>query len=125
MNLGFVTLLLVCQLVGETLARLLALGLPGPVIGMVILFAGLLVRGGVPDGLQTAASGLLNHLSLLFVPAGVGVVTHLSLVADEWLALTSALVVSAVATIAVTALVMVGLSRLTGNTPGADARKED
>ena len=125
MNLGFVTLLLVCQLIGETLARLLALNLPGPVIGMVVLFAGLIVRGHVPDGLRTTASGLLNNLSLLFVPAGVGVVTHLSLVADEWLAITSALAVSAVVTIAVTALVMVGLSRLTGDTPGPDARKED
>ena len=125
MNLGFVTLLLVCQLIGETIARLLALDLPGPVIGMVILFAGLIVRGGVPDGLRTTASGFLNNLSLLFVPAGVGVVTHLSLVADEWLAITSALAVSAVVTIAVTALVMVWLSRLTANEPGPEARKED
>ena len=61
MNLGFVTLLLVCQLIGETLARLLALYQPGPVIGMVILFAGLVVRGGVPDGLRTTASGFLNN----------------------------------------------------------------
>jgi holin-like protein len=125
MNLGFITLLLVCQLIGETIARLLALELPGPVIGMVLLFAGLVVRGGVPDGLRATASGFLNHLSLLFVPAGVGVVTHLSLVADEWLAITSALALSAVVTVAVTALVMVWLSRLTGNAPGPEARKED
>ncbi|MBK1697915.1 CidA/LrgA family protein [Rhodovibrio salinarum] len=125
MNLGFVTLLLVCQLVGETLTRLLALELPGPVIGMIILFVGLIIRGHVPDGLRATASGFLNNLSLLFVPAGVGVVTHLSLVADEWLAITSALAVSAVVTIAVTALVMVWLSRLTGNTPGPEAQKED
>jgi holin-like protein len=125
MNLGFVTLLLVCQLIGETLTRLLALELPGPVIGMVILFTGLVVHGGVPDGLRTTASGFLNNLSLLFVPAGVGVVTHLSLVADAWLAITSALAVSAVVTIAVTALVMVWLSRLTGNEAGPEARKED
>ncbi|MBK1668726.1 CidA/LrgA family protein [Rhodovibrio sodomensis] len=125
MTLGFVTLLLVCQLIGETLARLLNLGLPGPVIGMLVLFTGLLIRGHVPEGLRATANGFLNNLSLLFVPAGVGVVTHLSLVADEWLAITSALVVSAVVTIAVTALVMVWLSRLTGNAPGPEARKED
>jgi holin-like protein len=125
MNLGFVTLLLVCQLTGETLTRLLDLELPGPVIGMVILFVGLIVRGGVPEGLRETASGFLNNLSLLFVPAGVGVVTHLSLVADEWLALTSALAVSAVVTIAITALVMVWLTRLSGNPPGPEARKED
>jgi holin-like protein len=124
MSLGFVTLLLICQLTGEVLARLLDLALPGPVIGMLLLFTGLVVRGGVPDGLQQTATGLLRHLSLLFVPAGVGVVTHLSLVADEWVPLTTALVVSTVATIAVTAVVMAGLSRLTGDPPDAAARKD-
>lgn len=125
MNLGFVTLLLVCQLLGEIIARLLNLGLPGPVVGMLILFAGLMARGGVPDDLQRTAQGLLQHLSLLFVPAGVGVVTHVSLVAEEWLPITTSLVVSTVLTIAVTALVMVAMSRLTGDRPTAAARKDD
>lgn len=125
MSLGFITLLLVCQLTGETLARLFDLDLPGPVIGMVLLFTGLVIRGYVPDGLQQTAGGLLSHLSLLFVPAGVGVVTHLSLVADQWVPIVGALIVSAVTTIGVTALIMVWLARLTGNAAGPDARKED
>lgn len=126
--LPFVTLLLVCQLAGEVLARLLGLPLPGPVIGMAILFAGLVARGGVPEGLQGAARGILEHLSLLFVPAGVGVMLHLSLVAEEWLPISAALVVSTVLTIAVTALVMVALTRLTGGgkaePDGGDALKD-
>lgn len=125
MSLGFVTLLLVCQLIGETLTRLLDLQLPGPVVGMAILFCGLLVHGGVPEGLQKTANGFLRHLSLLFVPAGVGVVTHLSLVGDQWLPITGALVVSALVTIAATALVMVGAGRLMGDRPTGDARKDD
>ena len=126
--LPFVTLLLVCQLAGEVVARLLGLPLPGPVIGMAILFAGLVARGGVPEGLQAAARGILEHLSLLFVPAGVGVMLHLSLVAEEWLPISAALVVSTVLTIAVTALVMVGLTRLAGGgkaePDGGDALKD-
>lgn len=125
MSLGFVTLLLVCQLIGETLTRLLDLALPGPVIGMVILFFGLVVRGAVPERLQATAEGFLQHLSLLFVPAGVGVVTHLTLVADQWVPLTTALLVSAIATVAVTASLMAWLSRLTGNPPTDAARKDD
>lgn len=125
MSLGFVTLLLVCQLIGETLVRLLDLALPGPVIGMVILFFGLVVRGGVPQRLQATAEGFLQHLSLLFVPAGVGVVTHLSLVADQWVPLTTALLVSAIATVAVTATLMAWLNRLTGNPPTDGAQKDD
>lgn len=110
--LAFVTLLLVCQLVGEVAARIMDLPLPGPVIGMVLLFAGLMLRGGeVPETLQSTAQGLLEHLSLLFVPAGVGVMLHLSIVAEEWLPITVALVVSTVATIAVTALVMRAAAR--------------
>lgn len=125
MTLGFVTVLLVCQLIGETLTRLLGLELPGPVVGMVILFCGLLIRGGVPDGLQQTANGFLQNLSLLFVPAGVGVVTHLSLVTDQWVPITAGLVVSAIATVAATALVMVWMTRLTGNPATGDARKDD
>jgi holin-like protein len=110
--LAFVTLLLVCQLAGEIAARVLDLPLPGPVIGMVLLFAGLMIRGGeVPETLQTTSQGLLENLSLLFVPAGVGVMLHLSLVAEEWAPITAALVVSTVATIAVTALIMRFTSR--------------
>jgi holin-like protein len=110
--LAFVTLLLVCQLVGEIGARMLGLPLPGPVIGMVLLFAGLMLRGGeIPEKLQSTTQGLLENLSLLFVPAGVGVMLHLSLVAEEWLPITAGLVVSTVATIAVTALVMRAASR--------------
>ncbi|RDD63769.1 CidA/LrgA family protein [Ferruginivarius sediminum] len=124
MNLGFVTLLLVCQLVGEIVARVLELGLPGPVIGMLILFTGLALRGGVPDELQRTAQGLLQHLSLLFVPAGVGVMSYLGLVAEEWVPITASLVISTVLTIAVTALVMVGLSHLTGDRPLGAARKD-
>ncbi len=110
--LAFITLLLVCQLVGEVLAQLLRLPLPGPVIGMAILFAGLLLRGEVPEGLQQTSRGLLDHLSLLFVPAGVGVMLHLSLVEREWLPISAALVGSTVLTIAVTATVMRLLDRL-------------
>ena len=109
--LAFITLLLTCQLAGEIVSKALGLPLPGPVIGMVILFAGLAIRGGVPQGLQEVAGGLLQHLSLLFVPAGVGVILHLSLIGEEWLPLTSALIGSAVITIAVTALVMRLLSK--------------
>lgn len=115
MSLGFITLLLVYQLVGEGIARGLGLSLPGPVIGMALLFLTLVVRGGLPEGLKTTAQGLLKHLSLLFVPAGVGVMMHLHLLRDEWQAVSLALVLSTVATIAVTALVMVALCKLTGN----------
>lgn len=109
--LGALTLLLICQLAGEVVARLADLPVPGPVIGMALLFALLVVRGGIPESLGRTAGGLLDHLSLLFVPAGVGVMLHLPLIADEWPAIAVALVASTVVTIAVTALLMSWLTR--------------
>ncbi len=100
------TLLLVCQLAGEVIARASGLPFPGPVIGMAILFTGLMVRGGVPEPLQQTAKSILEHLSLLFVPAGVGVMIYLPLVADEWLPIASAVVIGTLITIAVTAWIM-------------------
>ena len=109
--LSYITLLLVCQLAGEVIARLFRLPVPGPVIGMVILFLGLLVLGRVPEGLDRVGRSLLVNLSLLFVPAGVGVITHLRQIEREWLPISAALIVGTLVTIAVTALVMAALSR--------------
>jgi len=104
--LGAITVLLVYQLVGEIIVVALALPIPGPVLGMALLFATLIVRGAVGDDLRQAANGLLRHLSLLFVPAGVGVMAHLGRLTDEWWPIAVSLVVSTLVTIAVTALVM-------------------
>ncbi|MCB1907089.1 MAG: CidA/LrgA family protein [Rhodocyclaceae bacterium] len=100
------TLLLLFQLAGEILSRLLALPVPGPVIGMALLFLLLLTRGGPGGELRETSNTLLSHLSLLFVPAGTGVLLHFQRVADEWLALSVALVASTLIGIAVTALVL-------------------
>lgn len=109
--LAALTVLLVYQLIGEVLVQLLGLPVPGPVVGMLLLFVTLLLRGTAPDWLRTTANGLLGHLSLLFVPAGVGVMQHFQRLGAEWLPITVALVASTIITIGVTALVMRALQR--------------
>lgn len=104
--LSALTQLLVFQLAGEVIARGLNLPLPGPVLGMLLLFAALVLRGGPGKELQGTGQTLLQHLSLLFVPAGTGIIVHLHRVADEWLPLLLSLVASTLATLVVTALVM-------------------
>ena len=104
--LSALTQLLIFQLIGEVFARWLNLPVPGPVIGMLLLFAALVLRGGADQELQTTSQNLLQHLSLLFVPAGTGVMLHLHRVADEWLPLLASLLISTLATLVVTALVM-------------------
>jgi len=104
--LSALTQLLIFQLAGEVIARGLALPIPGPVLGMLFLFVALLIKGGPGENLQTTSQNLLQHLSLLFVPAGTGIMVHLHRVSDEWLPLLASLLVSTLATLIVTALVM-------------------
>lgn len=104
------TLLLLYQAAGELISRLFALPIPGPVIGMALLFLTLRVKGRVGEETRADTAALLRHLSLLFVPAGVGIVAHLDRVTGEWLPITLALVVSTFAGLAVTAGVVVALS---------------
>jgi holin-like protein len=109
--LAGLTWLLAFQCLGEVLVRLLRLPVPGPVAGMLLLFVALRLRGQVPEAVGGAADGLLRHMSLLFVPAGVGVMLHFSRLADEGLAIATALVVSTALAIATTAVVMRALIR--------------
>jgi putative effector of murein hydrolase LrgA (UPF0299 family) len=109
--LNALTLILCCQLAGELLVGATALPIPGPVCGMALMFAGLLIRGGIPGELASLADVLLGNLSLLFVPAGVGVMLHLKLMEAEILPISIALIGSTLITITVTALLMQWLNR--------------
>ena len=102
----FLITLLVCQLIGEITVMTLGLPLPGPVVGMVVLFLWLFVAGKRNDNVQRLSSQLLSHLSLLFVPAGVGVMLHAELLGEELVPIAVALVVSTLVTLAVTAWIM-------------------
>ncbi len=104
------SLLLLCQSAGEVLARLLHLPLPGPVVGMLLLL-GALRWPGVRAPIGAAADALLAHLSLLFVPVGVGVMTHMGLISQYGLRLAAAIVLSTWVGLAVTALTMRALLR--------------
>jgi holin-like protein len=107
------TLLFLCQLVGEVVVRTLGVAFPGPVLGMGLLFAGLLFRGRSDPALDGVADGILRHLSLLFVPAAVGVMQQAGLIAQNWLAISAALVVSTLMTLVVTVTVFRAVVRLT------------
>jgi putative effector of murein hydrolase LrgA (UPF0299 family) len=116
-DLAFLTLLLACQLAGEVVAVATGLAVPGPVIGMALLFFGLALRGAVPEGLGATAGGLLRHLALLFVPAGVGIMAHLDLLADEAGPILAAVLGSTIITIAVTAGLMQILAKMIRKEP--------
>jgi len=115
------SLILLCQLAGEVIVRGLGLPMPGPVVGLLFLLLLLLARDRFvalargplqQDGVENASRGLLAHLSLLFVPAGVGVVQKLDLVAEHGIAVAVVLAISVVVTLLVTVATFVVASRL-------------
>jgi holin-like protein len=97
--------LLLFQAAGEALARALSWPFPGPVVGMVLLLPALRWRA-VQAPVQAAAEQLLAHLSLLFVPVGVGVIMHLDLVSQHGVRLLVVIVVSTWVGLLVTAWVL-------------------
>jgi putative effector of murein hydrolase LrgA (UPF0299 family) len=127
------SLILLCQLAGEVFVRGLGLPMPGPVIGLLLLLVLLLARDRVKilargplqgDSVENASRNLLAHLSLLFVPAGVGVVQKLDLIAEHGIAIIVILAVSVVVTLVVTVATFRLASRLmtrNGNAPNGSA----
>ncbi len=95
--------LLVYQLIGETLAFSLGLPVPGPVIGLALLLVTLALRPTLLARVKATATTLLSHLSLLFVPAGVGVMVHFARLSDEGVAIVAAVVGSTLLAIVATA----------------------
>jgi holin-like protein len=98
--------LLVFQTLGESLSYAFSLPIPGPVIGMLLLFCYLVIKSDAAAKLAPTAVEFLKHLSLLFIPAGVGIMVHAQRVAAEWIPITAALAVSTVVSLVVTALVL-------------------
>ena len=105
------TQLLLFQLAGELIDHSLALSVPGPALGMVLLFLWLVVRQGPSDDLRHSSQSLLQHLSLLFIPAGTGVILYFQLLEEEWLAISVSLLASTFLSMIATALVMQWLTR--------------
>ncbi|MBR8250218.1 MULTISPECIES: CidA/LrgA family protein [Burkholderia cepacia complex] len=113
MPLLSIAILLTFQCLGEGITYLLHLSVPGPVVGMLLLLISLHAFPPLATTLESTASNLLQNLSLLFVPAGVGVMATANVVKGDLIPIAISLVVSTLLTVAVTALIMRCLTRVT------------
>jgi putative effector of murein hydrolase LrgA (UPF0299 family) len=100
-----------CQLAGELIRAATLVPIPGPLIGMFLLAALLALRsekvaGPIPPALDRTAETLIRLMGLLFVPAGVGIITDGDLLRREWLPILAGLIGSTLLSIAVTGLIM-------------------
>ncbi|MDR1890530.1 MAG: CidA/LrgA family protein [Zoogloeaceae bacterium] len=112
--------LLLFQLAGEALSRGLNLPAPGPVLGMALLFVFLCIKGGPDPELSKTTNHLLHYMTILFVPAGVGVMLILPVLKKEGLPILLATLVSTGFAIAVTGWLVQALSRWTSKRGGND-----
>lgn len=112
--LNGILILLACQLAGEALAHGTPIGIPGPVLGLALLAIILIARPTLHTVVAPVATTLLSNLSLLFIPAAVGVVQVLPLLAKEGAAIAAAILVSTLASLIVTALTFRAVVRLLG-----------
>ena len=112
--IGHLTIILGLQLLGEVIARALGLPLPGPVLGMVFFLVLLVLRPAFADAIKSTAQGLLAHLSLLFVPAGVGVVGHIKTLGSDVGVILLAIILSTIAAIVVSVYAFTLTAKLMG-----------
>lgn len=99
------SLLLLCQVTGDFIAQTINFPIPGPVIGMLLLLITLIVNKRIPTGIDQVTKPLLTHMSLLFIPAGAGVILYVDLIAAEWPAIVVAIIISTLLALLTTAIV--------------------
>ncbi|MEZ5798981.1 MAG: CidA/LrgA family protein [Paracoccaceae bacterium] len=107
-------LILACQLTGEVTTRMAGLPVPGPVLGMALMLAGLRLSPRMRDTVRPVADGILRNLLLLFVPAGVGAAGHLTTMGANTLPIIAAVVLSTLLAITAGALAFKAAARLAG-----------
>jgi holin-like protein len=95
-----------CLIIGDVINRLTGLPLPGGVIGLVVLLAILIWRGGPDQELKETSHFLLQNMTVLFIPASVGLITQLPALKQDALPIGVAIVISTVLGMAVTAAIM-------------------
>jgi holin-like protein len=108
--LSTIFLLIVLQLIGESIVQVSGLPVPGAIIGLILLYAILVFKGEVSDEMSRTSGFLLQNLGVLFVPAGVGVIAYLPMIADQWWIILLVLLISVCLTIGITALIVARFS---------------
>ncbi|MDF1643637.1 MAG: CidA/LrgA family protein [Pseudomonadales bacterium] len=104
-------ILLCFQFAGQSITDQFSLTLPGPVIGMLLLFVALTVVKKAPRALSDTSAMLIKHLSLFFLPAATGIFFLGAAVNRELPAITLIMVVSTVVAMMITAFLMQWLIR--------------
>jgi holin-like protein len=91
---------------GEILTIFFNLPVPGNIMGMILLLILLCTNVIKLEMVDTVSNFFLDHLAFFFIPAGVGLLTSLSVIKDSYIRLLIVCFLTTVITISVTALVV-------------------
>jgi holin-like protein len=108
-----ITYVLAAALAGDLVVRALGLPIPGPAVGMAVMGLGFYASGGVDSDIERLFDAVAPHFPIFFIPAAVGFVASLDILAAEWLAVSVAILFSTVLAIAAVGLIFEALIRLT------------
>lgn len=98
--------LLLFQALGEAVKAATGVLLPGPIIGMLMLFAALCAWQKLPQDLIATSQQLISHLPLMILPPAVGVYFLGRLFSDQWLAISAAVLVGTILSFVFNALLL-------------------
>ncbi|VXC18216.1 LrgA family protein [Burkholderia sp. 8Y] len=107
--------LLLFQCLGETVSFAWNIPVPGPVIGMLLLLAALRLSKATQSTVEEPSLAFLKHLSLLFVPAGVGIVVYAGRVESDLVPIAATILVGTALTVCITAITAQALHRITSS----------
>lgn len=104
-------ILLVFQCLGEAVSGYFSLDIPGPVIGMLLLFLGMSLRGSAPAAVVRSSQTLIPLLAIMFMPAATGIFFLGPKFSDQWPAILGAIVIATVLSLLFNGLLMKWLAR--------------
>jgi holin-like protein len=101
------------QLLGEAIQKIFEINIPGPVVGLILLLLSFIIFSKkltqskkIIKEISVTSNQIINYLSLLFVPIGVGVVMHIDYLGENLFKIFSIIIIGTLATLVFTAFVM-------------------
>lgn len=110
------------QLLGEAIQKFFEINIPGPVIGLILLLLVFIffIKNASPfrkikKEISETSHQIINYLSLLFVPIGVGVVMHINYLGDNLFKILAIIIIGTLSTLVFVAYIMEKIINLEKN----------
>jgi holin-like protein len=99
-------------ILGEFISKSFSLPIPGNILGMIILLILLLTNIIKVEKIENISNFFLDHLSIFFIPSGVGLITSFTSIRNNFLAIILICLITTVLVIAATGRIVQAVMRL-------------